>query len=163
MHEPHFLYNRQTFPPARRALCDEPQVELLITSGRARKRIRKVAGPVFLIGSSMDCDLILGDPLVPAIHSYVLMTTSGVRLRHLGEPPEVRVNRQILDVTQLEDQDQIDIGCFSFLVHIAWPAASRPLLSMSQDAPRVRRGMPSGSARPGSATWESAPLRRRQV
>ena len=63
MHEPHFFHNRQT-PRQPHIFAGAPSVELVITSGRARKRIRRVVGPVFLIGSSMDCDLILGDPLV---------------------------------------------------------------------------------------------------
>jgi hypothetical protein len=100
-----------------------PCVELLITAGRARQRIRRVAGPVFLIGSSMDCDLILGDALVPSVHSYILVTAQGVRMRHLGAAPEFRINGQPADVVQLADCDQIDIGQFSFVAHIHWPAA----------------------------------------
>jgi hypothetical protein len=162
MHEPHFFHNRQTFRQPHR-LPEEPSVELVITSGRARKRIRRVIGPVFLIGSSMDCDLILGDPLIPAVHSYVLMTTHGVRLRHLGESPEVQVNSQVLEVTQLEDQDQITIGCFAFLVRIAWPAACRPLLSLTADAPVPAHAGPAPLAPAWSAPWQAPPLRRRQI
>lgn len=120
-------------------------------------------GPVFLIGSSMDCDLILGDPLIPAVHSYVLMTTQGVRLRHLGESPEVRVNSQVLEVTQLEDQDLITIGCFSFLVRIAWPEACRHLLSLAANTPLPVRSGPELAAPAWNATWQAPPLRRRQI
>ncbi len=162
MHQPHFFHNRQISRQPH-ALPEEPSVELVITSGRARKRIRRVVGPVFLIGSSMDCDLILGDPLVPSVHSYVLMTASGVRLRHLGEPPEIRVNRQVLEVTQLEDQDQIDIGPFSFLVRLDWPAESRHLPSFAADAPLSRRTRPSPSGRSVESTRGTAQIRRRRI
>jgi hypothetical protein len=161
MHQTHFFHNRQIARQPH-ALSEEPSVELVITSGRARKRVRRVVGPVFLIGSSMDCDLILGDPLVPSVHSYVLMTAYGVRLRHLGEPPEIRVNRQVLEVTQLADQDQIDIGPFSFLVRMDWPAASRHLLSLAADAPRSQRTRPSPSGRRVESMWETQ-IRRRRI
>ncbi|MHB0955298.1 MAG: FHA domain-containing protein [Pirellulaceae bacterium] len=107
-------------------------MELLITAGRARQRIRRVTGPVFLIGSSMDCDLILGDALVPSVHSYILVTAQGVRLRHLGAAPEIRVNGQPFDRVQLEDRDQIDIGQFSFTARIQAPVPNP--LSFAADA-----------------------------
>lgn len=162
MHQPHFYHNRQ-IPRQPRALSSEPSVELVITSGRARNRIRKVVGPVFLIGSSMDCDLILGDPLVPSVHSYVLTTTCGVRLRHLGELPAVRVNGQVLEVTQLEDQDQIEIGPFSFLVRLEWPAQRRDLLSLTVDAPWSQRTRPVPDGQRVESNREAAQIRRRRI
>ncbi|MHB8970244.1 MAG: FHA domain-containing protein [Pirellulaceae bacterium] len=115
-----FIHNRQT-PRWPYSFPEMPLVELLITVGRARQRIRRVTGPVFLIGSSMDCDLILGDALVPSVHCYILLTPQGVRLRHLGAPPEIRVNGQPLDVAKLEDRDEIAVGQFSFMARIQWP------------------------------------------
>jgi hypothetical protein len=91
------------------------------------------------------------------------MTSYGVRLRHLGEAPEVRVNRQVLEVTHLEDQDQIDIGRFSFLVHIKWPAESRPLLSLTADARLSNRSGPASNRLLSNAAWESEPIRRRRI
>ncbi len=138
-------------------------MELIITSGRARKRIRRVVGPVFLIGSSMDCDLILGDALVPAVHSYVLITAHGARLRHLGEPPEVRVNRQIVEIAQLEDQDRIDIGCFSFVVQVTWPAGERQVLSLATSVSRSPGCRPSSGTLSTTPTRLTEPIRRRRV
>ena len=91
------MHSPQTFPDRQsrfglRSLLQGSFVELQITVGRARQRVRHVTGPVFLIGSSMDCDLILGDPLVPAVHSYILLTATEVRIRHLGFAPDLRVN-----------------------------------------------------------------------
>ena len=39
-----------------------PQVELEITRGRVRNRVRPMRGATFLIGSGRHCDLVLGDP-----------------------------------------------------------------------------------------------------
>jgi predicted component of type VI protein secretion system len=125
-------------------------VELLITVGRARQRIRRVTGPVFLIGSAMDCDLILGDALVPSVHSYILVTAQGVRLRHLGAAPEIRINGQPLEVVRLEDLDQIDIGQFSFEVRIYGPVPGQlPSAAASLQSPlSICRGTDQPSSEP---------------
>ncbi|NLX56808.1 MAG: hypothetical protein GXY58_17010 [Planctomycetaceae bacterium] len=140
-----------------------PSMELVITCGRARKRVRKVAGPVFLIGSSMDCDLILGDPLMPAVHSYVLITAYGVRLRHLGELPAIRVNGQTWEVTQLVDQDRIDIGSFAFLVRLAWPVEGRDLLPLATAEPVSGFPEPYSASQRFDAHQEAAQIRRRHI
>lgn len=121
------MHSPQTFPNRQnrfglRSLSEGPFVELQITVGRARQRVRHVTGPVFLIGSSMDCDLILGDPLVPAVHSYILITNKEVRIRHLGFAPDLRVNGAHRELAALQDEDAIEISCFTFLTHIT-PAA----------------------------------------
>ena len=162
MHHPHFFHNRQ-ISRRRHDLSEEPSVELVITSGRARQRIRRVIGPVFLIGSSMDCDLILGDPLVPSVHSYVLKTAYGVRLRHLGEPPGIRVNHRVVDVIRLEDQDQIAIGPFSFLVRLDWPVEGRHVLPLPADGSLSRSTGPLPCGRRVESTLETAQIRGRRT
>lgn len=121
------MHSPQTFPDQQsrfglRNVPEGPFVELQITVGRARQRVRHVTGPVFLIGSSMDCDLILGDPLVPAVHSYILLTATDVRIRHLGFAPDLRVNGTQQELVTLNNEDAIEISCFSFLARIT-PAA----------------------------------------
>ena len=44
-----------------------PTVELEIMRGQARRRVRRVAAPIFLIGTANDCDLVLGDPRFPEV------------------------------------------------------------------------------------------------
>ena len=95
-----------------------PKVELAIVRGRVRNRIRPVTGPVFLIGGSTQCDLVLGDPRVPAVHSYLLVTRRGVTLRHLGEPPLVLVEGRPVETAQLADGQQISLPPFQFQVRI---------------------------------------------
>jgi hypothetical protein len=100
---------------------DLPTVELNIVRGRVRNRVRPVIGPVFLIGGSTECDLVLGDPRVPAVHSYLLLTRRGVMLRHLGEPPYVLVEGKPVDSVQLADGQQISLPPFQFQVRINPP------------------------------------------
>jgi hypothetical protein len=100
------------------AFSDLPKVELVVVRGRVRNRIRPVLGPVFLIGGSAQCDLVLGDPRVPAVHSYLLLTRRGVTLRHLGAPPLVLVEGKPIESVQLADGQQITLAPFQFQVHI---------------------------------------------
>lgn len=112
--------NRQSlrFP---QIFSDLPTVELTVVRGRVRNRIRPVIGPVFLIGGSAECDLVLGDPRVPAVHSYLLLTRRGVMLRHLGEPPYILVEGKPIDSVQLDDGQQISLPPFQFQVRINAP------------------------------------------
>jgi hypothetical protein len=109
--------NRQSlrFP---QVFSELPKVELAIVRGRVRNRIRPVVGPVFLIGGASQCDLVLGDPQVPAVHSYLLVTRRGVLLRHLGAPPFVLVEGRQIDSVRLADGQQISLAPFQFQVHI---------------------------------------------
>ena len=108
---------------------DLPSVELEIMRGRVRQRLRPVAGPVFLIGTASHCDLVLGDPRFPAVHSYLLVTRRGVTLRHLGQPPQPVVEGQRFEAVQLSDGQQITLEPFQFQVHIrpAGEAAAQPV------------------------------------
>lgn len=93
---------------------------MTITRGRARRLTRSVEGAVYLIGASGDCDLVIGDPLFPGTHSYILVTSAGVRLRHLGHPPDVLVDGQQVVLAELHDGSEIAIGPFTFQVHVDW-------------------------------------------
>ena len=86
-------------------------------------------GPIFLIGGSNDSDVVLADPLIPAIHSYLMVSNRGVRLRHLGELPTVFVNGYAVEHAKLEDDCQIQIGPFEFVIRINWTASGNVIES----------------------------------
>ena len=93
-------------------------VELEILRGAARERVRSVTGPAFLIGTAADCDLILGDPKFPAVHSCLLRSEVGVTIRHLGFDPELVVNDEGVECATLNDGDRLGLGRYEFRVHI---------------------------------------------
>jgi hypothetical protein len=97
---------------------DGGDVELVISQGRAARLVREVRAPVFLIGANRECDLVLGDSQMPAVHSYIYQMGEGVRLRHLGAPPEIRVNGRVVQVIMLNSGDLVDIGPFQFQIRI---------------------------------------------
>jgi len=95
-----------------------PQVELEITRGRVRNRIRPMRGTTFLIGSGRDCDLVLGDPQFQELHSYLLLGPEGLVLRHLGFAPELTVDGRPVRKVVLWNRARIRTGPFEFRVHI---------------------------------------------
>lgn len=105
-----------------------PNVTLEIRRGRARHTLRPVVGPVFLIGTASDCDLVLGDDRFPDVHTYLYVRPDEVKLRHLDVAPEVGVNGRIVRETLLQDGDMIRTGAYEFRVLIdpRRPSAFRP-------------------------------------
>ena len=99
-----------------------PKVELEIVRGQARRLVREVSGPVFLIGTAHDCDLIFGDPQFPEVYAYLFITEHGVSLRHLGVGPVITVNSRSVQSTQLFDGDMLRMGSYEFHVRIEWDA-----------------------------------------
>lgn len=96
-----------------------PQVELEIVRGRARRRVRPVGGPAFLIGAAGDSDLVLGDAKFPEAHSYLLVSAEGVAVRWLGFGPTLSVNgRQVTDRSLLTDGDLLATGSYEFRISI---------------------------------------------
>ena len=95
-----------------------PQVELEITRGRARNRVRPMRGSTFLIGSGSECDLVLGDPQFQDVHGYLLIGTQGLVIRHLGFEPELTVDGRPIRKALLWNQARIRTGPFEFRVDI---------------------------------------------
>ncbi len=96
-----------------------PQVELEIVRGRARRRVRPVGGPAFLIGAAADSDLVLGDVKFPEAHSYLLVSAEGVAVRWLGFGPTLSVNdRPVTDRALLADGDLLRTGPYEFRITI---------------------------------------------
>jgi hypothetical protein len=98
-----------------------PKVTLEIVRGRARNLVRLVNVPVFLIGSSSDSDLVLGDLQFPETYAYVFVRAEGVSIRYLGEGPALAVNGAPAAATELSDGDKLTFGTYEFLVRVQQP------------------------------------------
>jgi hypothetical protein len=100
-----------------------PKVELEITRGRARQRVRPIDGLAFLVGAADDNDLVLADPQFPDSHSYLLRSPLGLTLCWLGEGPEITVNGAPVLSTALVPADaRLRTGPYEFRIRLAWPA-----------------------------------------
>lgn len=95
-----------------------PRVTLEIVRGRARRLVRRVLPPVFLIGAASDCDLVLGDEQFPEAFAYVYVTAEGVTIRHLGAAPDLRVNGRPVETAALADGDRLAMGPYEFAINI---------------------------------------------
>jgi hypothetical protein len=113
-----------------------PQVRLEIRRGKARNLVRKVFGPVYLIGRARDCDLVLGDEQFPEAYAYVFVSDPAVTLRRLGAGPDLTVNGRVVQNVELRDGDRIRTGPFEFHVRIVWPLCAE---DSRADRPEERR------------------------
>lgn len=98
-----------------------PKVTLEIVRGRARNLVRAVNVPVFLIGSSSDSDLVLGDLQFPETYAYLFVRPEGASIRYLGEGPPLVVDGQTVSSTQLIDGAKLNFGTYEFLVRVQDP------------------------------------------
>ncbi|MGY8770775.1 MAG: FHA domain-containing protein [Pirellulales bacterium] len=110
--------DQETPEPLFRFPASMLEVELEICRGRSEKNIRKFESPVFVIGSALDCDLVLGDPQFPECYTYIYVQHSAVSLRKMPEGPDLSVNGVVLEQTLLHDGDWIRCGPFEFRISI---------------------------------------------
>ena len=129
---------RQTEPnilPGPHFRSSLPVVELEIAQGEARSLTRQVQGPVYLIGTAADCDLVLGDLQFPEVFAYLFLTERGVSLRRLGAGPVLTVNGRLTQSTPLLDGDVLSMGRYQFCLRIQWIQNAKPGLSNSSEDP----------------------------
>ncbi|MEK6247063.1 MAG: FHA domain-containing protein [Planctomycetales bacterium] len=69
-------------------------VQITITSGRTRQRVRHIQGSSYFLGSDRHCDLVLEDNRYPPLYALLLVRQQGVILRHLGQGPDLIIDGQ---------------------------------------------------------------------
>ena len=89
---------------------------LEIRRGRAAHLHRPVREPLFLVGTSPDCDMVLGDAQFASVHFYLLSRNGHTSLRRVVSAPELTVNGKELPSAILSDGDRIRTGSYEFLV-----------------------------------------------
>ena len=124
MDAPIYRLDRHSLPTPH-SFAIGPQVSLEITRGRVQQRIRHVKSRVFLIGSANDCDLVLGDLQFPEAYAYLFVNGSEVTIRRLGAGPELAVNGERIESSELFRGDRVAFGPFEFEVRIDEPAGGR--------------------------------------
>ena len=117
MDAPIYRLDRHSLPTPH-SFAIGPQVSLEITRGRVQQRIRHVKSRVFLIGSANDCDLVLGDLQFPEAYAYLFVSGSEVTIRRLGCGPELAVNGERIETSELFRGDRVAFGPFEFAVRI---------------------------------------------
>ena len=72
----------------------------------------------FLIGGDEDCDLQLGGPDIPALHSLLQFENGNFGIEVVAPDPQLFVNRQAVSSCLLRHGDQIEIGAFQLVVRL---------------------------------------------
>ncbi len=106
--------------------CEEPiqagQPALIVTYGNTTRKNRPLDRDIVLMGRSPACDIGLVSPEVAPVHCVILRTADGWRICDCsGGRYSTRVNGQAIHEEALHDTDVLQIGTFSFDVHL--PAA----------------------------------------
>lgn len=103
---------------------DEPYFYLEVCRGRTQFPRRPVFSEQCLIGCGQECDLRLGGDDMPLLHSQIVSDDDGLWLEAIASAPTLQVNGSSENYVALCDGDRIDIGPFSFLVHVPVRTAS---------------------------------------
>jgi hypothetical protein len=130
-------------PPHHGLAADPVRVE--ITRGRVRQHLREVRGPVFLIGTSLDCDLVLGDPQFPESYAYLFVQAQRVSIRWLGSGPPLVVCGEAVETAELRNGDRVGFGPFELVVHIPGVPGG-PLARFVRGPHRLRSHLPHDGA-----------------
>lgn len=96
-------------------------ISLEITRGQARQKLRAVRERVFLIGTSSDCDLVLGDLSFPEAYAYLFVDGEKVSIRRLGAGPLLLVCGEVVETAVLLRGDLVKFGPFELRVVMPGP------------------------------------------
>ncbi len=100
--------------PARLSGSSSFPVSLRIISGKSEHKLRPIVVDRFLIGAGSTCQLQLGAPNIPMVHSVIIKQPEGFRIHSLVSGPELRVNGHIIRSGALADGDVIEIAPYRF-------------------------------------------------
>jgi hypothetical protein len=92
----------------------ETVLGLEIVRGQARQMFRPITGPVFMIGTAVDCDLVLADAAFPETYLYLYIKDDAVSIRRFGVGPELFVDEVETDVAELPLGSVIQFGPYAF-------------------------------------------------
>jgi predicted component of type VI protein secretion system len=84
-----------------------------------------VNGRRFLIGAGSNCQLQLGGPDIPILHSILLVEPEGAHIDSVVAAPQLLVNGHPQRSADLQDGDVFSIGKFEFRVHVPQGAVAQ--------------------------------------
>jgi len=94
---------------------------LRIADSDRRFPFRPVSCGMFLIGQGPSCDLRLGIPDVPSIHSVIQLDPDSAEITQVADWPELVINGEPVKRSDLHDGDLIEIGDVRLAFHLCQP------------------------------------------
>ena len=91
---------------------------LEINRGQTGYPQRPVTVPRFLIGGGSGCDLRLGGPEIPPLHTVMIIGDGEVTVEAIAESPALQVNGRTVTSAVLHEGDTLGIGLFEFHVRL---------------------------------------------
>jgi hypothetical protein len=121
--------NRQDFrdSESERPAGIDGHLMLEICRGRTEHPLRPVYSERFLIGSSARCDLRLGGPDIPPLHTLIFIDGPDIWLEAMSTSPELRVNGHVETSVRIADGDRINIGPIELVAHIPAESSDAPI------------------------------------
>ena len=94
-----------------------PYLVLEIAHGQTAHRLRPVHCKRYLIGSGVNCNLRIGEEGFPPLHSIILNGPEGPEIELVSSHDELIINGKSCEHTVLKQDDQIQIGKITLVVH----------------------------------------------
>lgn len=88
--------------------------QLEITRGKTAQPLRPILGDRYLIGSGDWCDLCLGGPQMPVLHSVIHRDGEQIWIDAVAPTPELTINGLATQFSELQPDDELAIGAFQF-------------------------------------------------
>lgn len=124
------------------------QPTLVVTYGNTTRKHRPLERDVTVLGRAPGCDIGLESPEVAPVHCLIVRVTDGWRLRDCSGRLGTRLNGRAARDELLHDEDVLQVGSFSFKLHLpAAPAVSpsRQALVATPSASSLTPGGPPGA------------------
>src|SRR5262249_43325109 len=119
---------------------DPSKPALVVSYGNAARKVRPLDADLLVLGRSPVCDFHLVSPEVAPVHCVLVRRTSGWLLRDCSGRPGTRLNGRVVQESPLEDGDVIQVGAFSFKVHLpAAPTGAPPTPALMERLQQSRR------------------------
>jgi chromosome segregation ATPase len=114
---------------------DPTKPALVLLFGNTNKKCRLLDRDVILVGRARGCDLGLEAPDISSIHCIVTRGASGFAVRDCQSRAGTKVNGNAVREAPLRDGDLLQVGPFSFRVHL--PAGCQMAVNRASNQSRL--------------------------
>src|SRR5581483_2166924 len=117
----------------REDMLDPNQPTLIVTYGNTTRKHRPLEHDVTILGRAPGCDIGLESPEVAPVHCVIIRVREGWRLRDCSGRLGTRLNGRSAHDELLHDEDVLQVGTFSFKLHLPAVAGQPAALSPAQE------------------------------
>lgn len=112
---------------------------LRFADGDTRFPIQPIPSGDFLVGSGADCDLRLGDGVLPPLHSVLRASAHDASWTRMVRGPELFINGESVRQAHLHDGDLVEIGPFRLIFRFAQEQAEILLQDLLHSEAEIAR------------------------